>query len=1044
MAIYVPKFNRDKKPSTTDFYNQGADSAARKFITPDAIQNNSPTDSTSNSEHIIKAATGFKTLAAAVQAVAIDARSDASAAVRAVLNSDADADPVYRDKQIQYTEEDVNTMQKHLARSAVNKYNKKIGASVLASVGSKTYSLITDARHTFIPVKSENAVVQTINTSVPQIENVAVDLDPRKGATDAFYVGITFNIKKENISSVKMIRVFRATVKEPIYTRPVATLSSVGIEKIAALKGYKNSDNVNMSVTRLEETGVQNAVTNLGSPNPFTGLPNSANMDGSLIVPPPLSGQSVSVLDDPNVPEAFHHLDKSVIENINVLFNLQNNPVFGYSVSAVTSSIPVGANYSGDLKLGRAQRIDQQWNASNSSMVVDSENSLMFSEIAHFSPDACFSQQVGNFVEYYFADDSVTYGGGYKYFVVTIDDQMAQSSRSSIVDAVVEVVRVPPRPTYVDVTTEQRSISLAIIVNDQLIEKFEIHRMDTSPHRKQSVIAEVISGQAGFSAEPLIRNIQKNNFVLIGEALNSLRVGCTFIDRDVVPGNPYVYRVYSVDIFGNKSESPFEVTAFVSDRQDQFVPLKAPSILAEVDSKTKKIKITFNSNEPLVQRMRLERKDLTTGEQEFSNPSTPSRIILGYGRSPLKNRNSLQGELLAGRDPLDTWTGFFQNTGKQQIFIDQSVQFDHIYQYRIYGEDRYGNRTSYGLTSPLLVIRKPFINAPVNLTSVLTWDDKYKIQGVQLTWGPGSLDVSAADKLGNQTALSDSSVRTLYQVQRKLEGSEIWENFPLTENVTLFDALEGVNGDVSPNFRPSFLKLNERYSYRVQAVQIGAFISNFTDPVSTFVGFSAADPEFFILRTPDSYTRPFYIMLNWDTPTVSGVVDRWDIERCELNNFAAGRFNINNPQAFKDLQYKAFRSVYRESSRFSGREVDIKNNSNQVDATVISGEHYYMDNQVEFGNSYFYRIRAVDSNGNNSGWVYKAIKLTDQVYENKWVPIFSDEEKKKLALSLQPQTLSRGVKRNIQNSMGLLPSYCAPDSSRTNPRISYDVFGNAS
>ena len=1044
MAVYVPKFNSGKQTSSTSFYNVGSDSSAKKYASVDQIQNNNPTDSTSNTEHIIMAAMGVRSLSSAVMAVAAQARKDVKSAISAILNSEGNVDPTSRKPPSQYTEEDVNNIQSRVSQAASSMYNSAIGASMLNELSVRTHNFIVDSRYSFIPPRSENATNQTINVAVPQIENVLIDLDPRKGTTDSFYAGITFNISQAQLADVKLIRVFRATVKDPIYTRPIASLSSIGVQKISTPKGRKNVDSTNMSLTRVEENNVDNAISDLGALNPFTGLAMAANSDGSLIIPPPIPGQYVPLVDDPNIPEAFHHLDKSVLENINVLFNLQSNPVFGFHVSPVTSSIGVGNNISLNLGLGRAQRAQQRSNDSNGVVVIDSDNQLMFREISHFSPEACFSQKVGDIAEFYFADDSVTYGGGYKYFIVTVDKQMAQSARSAVVDAVVEAIRVPPRPQMVDASVDEKSVTLAMIVEDQLVEKFEIHRMDTNPNRKSQVIAEVISGQAGFTIEPVLRDIQSNNFVLVGECLNNQRFGATFIDKDVVPGHPYIYRVYSVDIFGNKSESPFEVSAYISDAQDHFVPLKAPSIMAEVDAKTKKMRITFSSNEPTIQRMRLERRDMTSGETDFSAPGSPSRVIMGYGREPLKNRISLQGELLAGRDPDNVWTGFFMNTGKTQVFIDQSVQFDHVYQYRIFGEDRYGNRSSHGFTSPIVVLRRPMINTPTNLRANTVWDDQYNIQGIQVNWDPGSLDVSAEDMFGNQTTLANSSVRTLYQMQRQEQNQEVWENFPLTQNLALMDTLIGINGDVAPNFRPSYPILNRTYNYRVQAVQVGNYVSNYTDVVYAFLGFPVAPPEFFILRTPSVYTQPFFIMLNWDTPTLSGVVDRWDIERSEINNFAASKLNIQTEEAFAALSYRSFRSVYRESSRFSSREVDKLNSTQDLlNSALISGEHYYMDNQVDFGNSYFYRIRAIDMNGNASTWVYKGMKVTSRAFEHKWVPLYTDEEKKRLALNLQPAMLTRGVRKYSPSSLGLLPSYCTPNSFRISPRIAYDIFGNA-
>ena len=1041
MSVYIPKFSSSSLGNATSpsYYNAASDSSAKKFISTDAIQNNDPTDSTHNTEHLIMAAAGVRSLSVAVQTIAAEARKQVSNAISAVLDSDAELDPQARKQSFQYTEEDVNSLQSMLGDAAAAGYNKNVDQRLLSEMSTRTQRIISDSRFVFVPSRAETSKEQALNSSVPQIENVLVDLDPRKGTVDAFYAGITFNLKTSDLPGVKLVRVFRAQVKEPVYTRPISPLSYIGVQKI----GSQNNSSATTIVRRLNDNGVENAVDSLGEPNAFTGLPMAASADGHLIIPPPLAGQAVQPNSDPNVPEAFHHLDKSVIENINVLFNLQSNPVFGYTIAPTTSSMRVGTNVSGDLPLGQAQREQQRGDVAKSYAIVDNDNKLEFQEIAHFSPDVIYSQEIGDLTEFFFADDSVSYGGGYKYFIVSINDQMVQSVRSTVVDAIVEALRVPPRPTTVTATSDQKSISLTMIVDDQLVEKFEIHRLDLGRNPKSATKAEVISGQAGFAVEQTIREVAQNNFLLVGEVLNGQKSGASFLDTDVVPGTPYIYRVYSVDVFGNKSESPFEINAYVSDRSGQIIPLKAPSILAEVDETSKKIKITFSSNEPTIQRIRLERLDMTAGENEFSIPSSPSRVILGTGRSPLKNRLSLRGELLTDYDPSTAWLGFFQNTGAAQVFVDRSVQFDHVYQYRAYGEDRYGNKSSIAMTAPLLVNRKPLISSPVNLQAVVTWDSSFVIQGVKLVWSPGSLDVSAADKLGNQQTLAQSSVRTLYQVQRRADGQETWENFPLTEKLELFDAVEGVDGDVAPNFRPSFLKLNKMYHYRVQALQAGDFISNFTVATPTFTGFKASVPSDFVLRTPSTYRRPFFIMLNWGTPPISGIIDRWDIERAEVNNFAAVKLNLNNPESFNQISYRSFKSVYRESSRFSGRESDMVNNSEDVNTNVVVGQHYLMDTQVDFGNTYFYRIRAVDTGGNASGWVYKGMKLTSQAFENKWAPLYTDEEKKRLALSMQPQSLVNGSRKNAPSSMGLLPGYATPESARTTPRISYDVVPNS-
>ena len=1037
MAVFVQKTKNDKQPSSTSFSNVTNGSSAKKFTSVDSIQNNEVTFSTPNTEYIINAAAGIKSLSSALQVVAAETLTNVENVVSSLLDN-ASID-THKQQVFQFTEEDVNTLQIQLGSVASSRYNSTLSASFLSDMKARTTKAIVDSRNTFIPNVLHVAPVQPMNTIVPTIENVLVDLDTRKGSIDSFYTGISFNILSSDLQDVNLIRVFRAEVDNPTYTRPLSMLSARGVQLISSVKGRKNVS-MSAAVKNLTNNGVSSSLNQLNKPNQFTGLSTSADMNGSIIIPPPLSGEFSTPSSDINTPPALQHLDISVTQNINVLFNLQNNPVFGYSISANTSSISVGNSVVGDLQIGRAQAADKYINASTDVIMFNGDDSLRFVEISNFSPGAIFSQIIGNLTEFFFVDETVSYGAGYKYFVTTINSQMVQSARSSIADVTIEGIRVPANPTNVSTVADENSISLTISTNDKLIEKFEIYRYDANPNRATQAVVNIISSQNGFPVQPVLTQIADNDYLLVGEALNNMLNGSTFRDVGVKVGRQYTYRVYSVDIFGNKSESPYEVNSIITDMQDQVVPLKPPSIMAEVDPQTKKMLITFYSNEPTIETMFLERCNLTTGDVDFAPPATSTRVIFGNGRSPLKNSPTLQGEKLVGSDPVTSWMGAFVNNGKQQTFVDQGVQFDNIYQYRIFGVDRYGNKTSYNTSDMLLVNRTAYINAPMNVSASVITDDNYNITGVMLSWQAGSTDVAAADLLGNQNALAQSSTRTLYQVQRRMAGNESWDNFQLTPNTTLFDNV--MKGD-APKFRPAYPLLNTSYEYRVKAVQIGNFISNFSIPAVVFVGLVAAAPINMNLTTPSIYTNPFYIMINWDTAQNSGVVDHWVIEKCAVNNFAAASLNVNNPASFAALTYNSFRTIYSESSTFLSYEISMNASGNVgTNSNIITGNNYYMDTQVCFGNSYYYRMRSVGKNGVTSDWTYGGVCLTSQVFENMTAPIYTDLEKRTLALSMQPQVFSK-ISRKLQNSsMSMQPNYSAPESVMSTPNITYVANSN--
>jgi hypothetical protein len=983
-----------------------------KFLSSGTASNNAVSNATSNAEHTVNIAADLRAAALTVQGVASQAKSKVQKLREQMSGLSPSSKSNVRKWTPEFNDQDVKTLQTNVIEQVQKDLELTADPQIRQELQRKVREIVVSAGAWSSITKPK---IVRPNTATPEIESVTIDLDRNRGTTDCFFSKIVFQIQKDQLRNIRAIRIFRAAVENPIYTRPLSPLSSHGVQRLQALRGKKNSDNAAIAQTRLEINGVQNAISMLNPTNPFTNLRTSAEQNDTFSVPPAMSGKAiVNNFPDP-IPDALAHLDRSVLENINVLANLRQHVVSTSRVNMLSSPVVVGDSN----------------NKTASGLIIDTNNKQKFEQIAFIPISAARAIEVNGYIEYTFEDESVSYGKGYRYFIATVNSDLQQSPRSSIATVVVEGLRVPERPRNVVAGISQIGISLTIDVADQLVEKFEVYRKDSSVNAPREVKSRTLSDMKGFTSSLRTRTRVDNGYILIGEAINSLKGGAVYSDKNVRPGENYVYRVYSVDIFGNKSESPVETPAFIPDLEQKFVNLQGPTILAEVDATTGKVKITLQCSDTLVETLRLERRDLTIGQATFTSPDQPSRNI--FGKGTVLRRRSFEGERLFNREPDISWNGIFSNKQEPIVFIDYTVTFDHTYQYRIHGVDRYGNRTSYNVTRPIMTIRRPFINTPVALTSSLIANENNEIGAVKLSWIEANIEHSAEEMIGSQATLTDTAKRTLYQVERKKKGEEIWQTFALTTASQLVDLVD--TGKQAPNNRPSYVQANQVYEYRVQAIQSGAFISNFTPSHTVFAGFPIAPPKGLALRTPAVHVSPFYVMINWNTDLQSGVVDSWEIERAEVNNFAAARLNAQNPSDFKNLEFATFRTVYRESSRGAGKENDDIVTSAKRDESVIVGEHMFMDTMIDFGNSYFYRIRAVGPDGQKSPWVYRGIKITSAAFEKKWFKGFSSAERSKLSETYSSMEIRKPFGNKLSgHTFGMLAGFAQPPSRRLNPR----------
>lgn len=589
-----------------------------------------------------------------------------------------------------------------------------------------------------------------------------------------------------------------------------------------------------------------------------------------------------------------------------------------------------------------------------------------------------------NFV---FRDSSVLFGSGYRYYVLPVLDSDIEGARSKISSVVVSCVRVPPRP-HVEFFSKDSKVSLDVSYDDDLIEKFEIYRKNKNIFVGDDIDSIIsVSSNDGEIVE--LRNVKKigNGFVQVGECIPSAHFS-SFVDTRVIPGNEYIYRVFSVDVFGNKSESPFEFSVFVPARSER-VSKPRISIVGEYLESEKKVKVSIDCNDNSIKTFLVERRDFTSGHNIFSPVFQGVSRKIGYQRNQFSSL-SFNGAL----NDIERIPRTIESIDGRGTFFDNTVRVDRIYQYRVRGIDSKGNSTDFSLSDMFMTLRRPNVEPPVSLSCENIFNESGSFVGVNLSWENGNEDVSSDDKLGSQNKLSDTSVRTLFHLERRDTDEGRWYPFPLISGTEITDFADEKREQYPPNILE-----NHNYEYRMRLVQSGTFLSRYTEPVEIFTARDTLAPENVSLNSSPTDVRPLFIAVNWDTQDLSGEVDRWEIERAVVNNLSVYSNNLVVSDS-ENIPFEKFRTVYRESSRSLSKE----NDSVGRREAQFKGEHFFPDLNVSLGNSYIYRIRAIGLNGKQSDWVYKGIKMIDGS---------SDRTMKKMLSDSQRETLSRSRRKII-------------------------------
>jgi len=828
--------------------------------------------------------------------------------------------------------------------SYVTSFSKDLGIASRITKSTAQFGLKTSTAGSSVPPPK------------PELDSADVIEGPG-GVLDQFSVRLTISLRVDQLSRVKSIKVMRAKLGTVKAVRPAISALSY-----APVTNGKNIDRVAASAFRSDEIGVGNKLASFVLDDP-TALRRAVTSPDSQNLRPPVAPQNTNRGEVEGLLQ-LQGADRSVIENVSFYINRRTQ-----------NAIPKPEF--GDLNAGNSIGVNVLRGSSvsaASSGMVQSPNSLNFSEIARIDMGSSNVRTIGDILEATLVDKAVVYGTGFVYCVSCIGLDDNEGPRSKLVN--VSVVRsVPPQSPTV----------IYSVVGG--IPRFTIHCKPGVDHVEIFRSGRAVADSIRLATDQSV--VVQGPATKIGHFWHLTDVGIatdgstTFVDAGAVPGDKLGYRIYAVDPYGLKSQTPFSCSLKLPDHGLR-VPIPVPSITVEQSPGQPSISIKMQVDDPRVAGFTVQRRDVTIFEKSVHQANQPEFVDIGV--STPKRAGSRRGPTLLDAD----WPAYIPASAGSASYIDTSVKLDRKYQYAIGAVDIRGNKTLLVGSAPVGVYAKTVIDPPLAFSANVAVESYLPI-GVLLKWDGGTNDFSPNTLLGDQDVLSATSVRSVFQVERRHVGAPFWDALPVTSESYFFDK---VSTDEAPAFRPAYVTTGERYEYRVLAMQSGGFISPRSDIISISVEPPAQTPAIVWVRSTPTSVNPMSIVVSWAMP--SNFVDRWEVERAVTNKFYGEQITSMDSKLAKGLSYVRVADITPESSRARSISYD---ESVENDKSVYVGNRYYVDSDVNRGNSYFYRVRTVGRLGIPSGWNYAGIVIKDQSFDRKFNSTLSDNVKITLSTS---------------------------------------------
>jgi hypothetical protein len=798
----------------------------------------------------------------------------------------------------------------------------------------------------------------------PEIDLIEINNDRTFGALDSFYARVLVSIAADEISNISFIRIMRSS--NGSVSAPKPSFSAM-VDSTPLVSRTKSADSIANMAFRAADIGVGNKLTTTVKDDKFSKQKIIVSSAPRAL--PPIVNTNRKETTTAGLV-SLSNVDRSVVENVGFYINQRT------LTESPEIIIP--------LKVANQQGINvlQGSSVANNNTFTEVNNSAGFYELTRLS--LARNKIIGSFVEIEYFDPSIIYGAGYTYYASAVTNDGVEGPRSRLVNVDVKLLSPPSSPSilYSVVSGKPR---FSITCDGKFLDHIEIFR-------KGGIIPQSVV-LLSTEEEQFTRNVPistATGFYHIGDSGLGSNKSTTFIDSNVKPGQKLEYRFYTVDSFGMKSSTPFSCSIMLPGHGDP-IPLPVPSITAEQIQGGAIVNILVSCDDSRITKFVVGRRDVSLNENSFRQPSVADTFTLGISYSSAKRSKSRLGTHFDVNSH-QCWNGILDPESGSATFNDSTAKFDRKYQYNVFAVDNRGNKSSCALSNIVFVTVKPISDNPVNVQSLVHSVDNVP-SNVIIKWSIGTNDFSPNDLIGDQDVLAATAKRTVFQVERRQYGNYNWDAMPATTESYFID---NISLDEKPKFRPEYAKLNVKYDYRVIAMQSGAFISTHSDITKVSVVPEIVKPQIVWVRSTPTSIRPFHLVVSWQYD--GEFIDSWDIERAVTNKIFGAKITSMNSKEASALIYTNIAKITRESSKSQG----ISSPSLMNDNKIFIGNRFFIDQDIDLANSYFYRVRSVDTADNKSDWTFSGIMLSDSPHDRKFMSTLSDNEKTSLTTDNRP------------------------------------------